>query len=103
MGAIQNSINGALGSVAVAGRMIGTEKESALSQGSAAFQQNKEDESELVKVKDAASDKFKEVQGIQKDIDTLNEMNKHPKANGIKTLEDRKAHSELLGQAFDDK
>ena len=33
MGAIQNSINGALGAVAVAGRMISAEKESALAHG----------------------------------------------------------------------
>lgn len=33
MGAIQNSINGALGSAAVAGRMISAEKESALAHG----------------------------------------------------------------------
>lgn len=33
MGAIQNSINGALGAVAVAGRMIDAEKESALAHG----------------------------------------------------------------------
>lgn len=88
MGAIQNSINGALGAAAVAGRMIGTEKDSALAHGSAAFQQNKEDESELEKVKDATSDELKKATNAQKDIKTLTEMGQNPKANGINSLDD---------------
>lgn len=88
MGAIQNSLNQALGSVAVAGRMIGSEKDSALSQGASAFQQNKADESELADVKEKTSDELKKAINAQKDIKTLTEMGQNPKANGINSLDD---------------
>lgn len=42
MGAIQNSINQALGSVAVAGRMIGAEKEEKINRGKAAVKEDQE-------------------------------------------------------------
>lgn len=42
MGAIQNSINQALGSAAVAGRMIGAEKEEKINRGKAAVKEDEE-------------------------------------------------------------
>lgn len=42
MGAIQNSINGAIGAVAVAGRMIGNEKEEKINRGKAAVNEDRE-------------------------------------------------------------
>lgn len=42
MGAIQNSLNQALGSVAVAGRMIGNEKEQTINRGAAAVKEDRE-------------------------------------------------------------
>ena len=42
MGAIQNSINGAIGAAAVAGRMIGNEKEEKINRGKAAVNEDRE-------------------------------------------------------------
>ena len=47
MGAIQNSINGAIGAVAVAGRMIGNEKDSALLHGQQAADKAEEAQKDI--------------------------------------------------------
>ena len=60
MGAINNAFNQAAGAVAIAGRMIGHEKESAISRGEAAKNEDIELEAKLVskKIKDLVDSKF---------------------------------------------
>lgn len=83
-----NQVVGAIGAVGVASRMIGEEKNQALAQGSAAFQQRKEDEIEAAKIDKEIGDEALKAINTQKDVDTLRGMAKDPKNNGLKTRDD---------------
>ena len=103
MGAINNAFNQAAGAVAIAGRMIGHEKESAISRGETAVN---EDIELAAKQKDATSE-FNEAYNAdyhaKKDKELLREMQKNPEANGISSAEDRKALAQLQRQNMDDR
>ena len=88
MGAINNAFNQAAGAVAIAGRMIGHEKESAISRGEAAKNEDIELEAQDLAEKNSFNENFKKAVNANKDINALKEMSSNPAANGIKTLDD---------------
>lgn len=109
MGAIQNSINGALGATAVAGRMISNEKEAALAHGDTAFQQNQTDKSEMEKLGSVkskhgeifdAKNKLDEAKTVADNLqDQVDYMYEDPNLTSL----DRQHLEEDLGKALDDR
>lgn len=88
MGAINNAFNQAAGAVAVAGRMIGHEKESAINRGEAAKNEDIELAAQDLAEKNSFNENFEKAKNATKDINTLKEMSDDPAANGIKTADD---------------
>ena len=103
MGAIQNSINGALGAVAVAGRMISSEKTDALVQGAAAKEQSVETDKEAIKTAAEVDSKQLELENAEAMEKGYNEAANNVFANPNATPKERLSAAMDANDAMDDR